>query len=137
MNLFYNFVQRLTTLKETYFYQMSCTRDDLSAKISLKEHFWWDLIGVWKITLLSKDPVEFLVYQIKNHQTSWYCCVDSSIYLLDLMYIGHRLMVSPCLCRARQVQTKYRIILDSFQIPSLATLGVLTCSLGKELSWEV
>ena len=29
-----------------------------SNKISLKEHFCRDLIGVWKITLLSKDPVE-------------------------------------------------------------------------------
>ena len=52
-----DFFQRLTTLKGTYIHQMSCTRDDFSTKISLKEHFWQDLIGVWKITLLSKDPV--------------------------------------------------------------------------------
>ena len=29
----------------TYIHQMSYTRDDFSAKISLKEHFWQDLIG--------------------------------------------------------------------------------------------
>ena len=52
-----DFFQRLKTLNGTYFYQMSCTRNDFSAKISLKDYFWWDLIGVWKITLLSKDPV--------------------------------------------------------------------------------
>ena len=55
-----NFFQRLTTLKGIYFHQMSCKRDAFSAKISLKEHFWRDLIGVWKITLLSKDPVHLM-----------------------------------------------------------------------------
>ena len=38
---------------------MSYTTDNFSAKISIKEHFWQDLIGVWKITLLSKDPVVY------------------------------------------------------------------------------
>ena len=36
----------ITTLKGIYIHQMSCTRDDFYAKISLKEHFWQDLIGV-------------------------------------------------------------------------------------------
>ena len=36
----------LTTLKGTYIHEMSCTRDEFSAKISLKEHFWQDLIGL-------------------------------------------------------------------------------------------
>ena len=53
----YWFFKRLTILKGIYIHQMSCTRDDFYAKISLKEYFWQDLIGVWKITLLSKDPV--------------------------------------------------------------------------------
>ena len=60
--MFLDFLQRLTALKGTYSYQMSCTRDDFSTKISFKEHFWRDLIGVWKITLLSKDPVEKCFY---------------------------------------------------------------------------
>ena len=41
-----DFFQRLTSFQRTYFYQMSCTRDDFPTKISLKEHFWRDLIGV-------------------------------------------------------------------------------------------
>ena len=47
----------LKTLKGIYIHQMSCTRDDFYAKISLEEYFWQDLIGVRKITILSKDLV--------------------------------------------------------------------------------
>ena len=47
---------------------MSCTRDDFSAKISLKEHFWRDLIGVWKITLLTKDPVSSIILKANNNK---------------------------------------------------------------------
>ena len=74
-----DFFQRLTKLKGTYFHQMSCTRDDFSAKISLKEHFWRDLIGVWKITLLSKDPVykyaNFCFYGVKIRENLKYSIV--------------------------------------------------------------
>ena len=55
---------------------MSCTRDDFSNKISLKEQFWQDLIGVYKITLLLKDPVEpiagsFQARSGKTFQVGW------------------------------------------------------------------
>ena len=70
-----DFFQRLTTLKGTYFYQMSCTRDNFSAKISLKDHFWRDLIGVWKITLLSKDP------------TGWSWC---NTWMLNYLKLTHK-----------------------------------------------
>ena len=50
-------IQRLTTLKGIYIQQMSGTREDFSAKISLNKNLWQDLIGVTKITLLFKDPI--------------------------------------------------------------------------------
>ena len=65
----------LYKIYRAYLYQMSCTRDDFSAKISLKEHFWPELIGVWKIALLSKDPVELRVrleLRVKQWQQAKY-----------------------------------------------------------------
>ena len=41
----------------TYAHQMSCTRKDFPAKISLKMHFWRDLRRVSKKSFILKDPV--------------------------------------------------------------------------------
>ena len=43
-----NFSQRLTTLKETFIYQLPSTRDDFPSKISFKKHFRQDFKGVSK-----------------------------------------------------------------------------------------
>ena len=61
----------IRTLQGIYIHQMSCTRDYFYAKISLKEYFWQDFIGVWKITLLLKDPVWEKVATEKKEWKKW------------------------------------------------------------------
>ena len=51
------------TLKGTFVHQTSCTGGYHSPKSSVQKNFWLDLIGVQKITLLLKDPVDNFVSQ--------------------------------------------------------------------------
>ena len=80
----------LTISKWTYIHKILCTRDYFSAKISLKEYFWQDLIGVWKITILSKDPV-CLVNTPYLYHRYWHIELFCHNYSMVIVTASHRI----------------------------------------------